>query len=787
MPEREKLIETIAADLVMVDIDDLPALSNIHEQFLTLKKTLGDDVSLVACAAQACADLVEKIVLNDVPDKQEALTALNESITALQGLVVDDRQPEEVSFPKILNLTGPASSPTRSEASPDDRSAAVGEDGEAADDERYVMSFEDADNTLLADFINEAREHLASAEQMLMDLETGEDYDNSINAIFRSFHTIKGAAGFLDLNPILVVAHESETLLDLGRKGTIKIESRIADICFDAIDVLRQLMDSAEEGLSSRSTYDGTELIASILTTLRYLVSHPDESPPEVSSDRVGDRLIDMGAVTQEKIDQALKKKASPDERLGETLVKQKLVPAKQVARVLRDQQRSRKDTGGSAVKEKVKIDTDRLDRLVDTIGELVIAESMVGQDEEILAKASHKVTRNIGHLNKITRELQEMGMAMRLVPVKATFQKLARAVRDLTRKSGKKINLEIFGEDTEVDRSIVELIGDPLIHMIRNACDHGIGDPEERSRAGKPETGTVTLRAYHKGGNIYFDIEDDGRGLNKDKLYAKALERGLIDPGREMTEKEIFNLVFLPGFSTAKKITNVSGRGVGMDVVRKNVEALRGSLDIDSTLGAGTRFSMKLPLTLAIIDGMLVEIAGERYIIPTLSVVESLLLTGDMISTVNERGEIINLRGELLPLIRINRLFGLKHDGNEDTDTTVVVVEEGNRKVGLVIKRLLGQRQTVIKSLGPTFAGQKWISGGAILSNGQIGLIIDIGGVIALSEDLRDEIYRRQVVSPAVAGVSDSENKDEDDTVHTVEEEVEIEGRQIRATEAKV
>ncbi len=274
-------------------------------------------------------------------------------------------------------------------------------------------------------------------------------------------------------------------------------------------------------------------------------------------------------------------------------------------------------------------------------------------------------------------------------------------------------------------------------MHMVRNSVDHGVESPEDRVKVGKPKGGKICIRAYHKGGNIYFDIEDDGKGLDKERILAKAKEKGLIDNGKELTDNEIFNLILLPGFSTAQKVTDISGRGVGMDVVKKNVEAMRGHLEINSTRGQGTLFSMKLPLTLAIIDGMLVKVEEEKFIIPTLAIVESLSLTKEMIFTVTDKGEMINLRGELLPLIRVNNLFELEKSSEGNREKTVVVVEDGVKRVGLVVDKLLGQRQTVIKSLGDAFKGQKWIAGAAILSDGTVGLIIDISGAMALASSV--------------------------------------------------
>jgi len=759
--ELESKMENIAAELVMVNVEDLPALASLHENFLNLIEIINDEKTISSQVAKKCADLVENIVLNEVKSKDGAIELLNEAVTGLQAIIRDKRNPNDVEFPEYLAPDEPEEEfdeildgiiPDElddtsgtidneiSETAEDVKTepvAAEQPEGKSKEEEHLIVNLEGTDTSLMGEFITEALEHCATAEQMLMDMETDQENKSAIDAIFRSFHTIKGAAGFLELQPILVLAHESETLLDLARKGTLTIKGKIADTIFDSIDAMRTLLGKLEGLLKNGGSFDGTEIIASVLTRLKEIMANIDRieeylEEAEVSSPRLGDILVKKGAVAEKDLEEALSNRTTPEEKLGEALVKQGKAPAKAVAQALREQQRARQ---GKVVKEMVKIDTERLDRLVDTIGELVIAESMVGQDEEILARASTKISKNISHLNKITRELQEMGMAMRLVPVRAAFQKLARAVRDLARRSNKQVDLILSGEDSEVDRSIVENIGDPLMHMVRNSIDHGLETPEERKAAGKSDTGNLWIRAFHKGGNIYFEIEDDGRGLSKEKILNKARERGLLSAGKELSDKEIYSLIMLPGFSTASKVTDISGRGVGMDVVKKNIESMRGHLEIDSTEGQGTKFSMKLPLTLAIIDGMLVSAGSEKYIIPTLSVIESLQLIPEMIHTVNGCNEMINIRGSMIPLHRVRDLFGIPSTGEENSDSTVVIVDDMERRVGLVVDKLLGQRQTVIKSLGRMFEKQKWISGGAILSDGNIGLIIDINGVIGLAQ----------------------------------------------------
>ena len=387
----------------------------------------------------------------------------------------------------------------------------------------------------------------------------------------------------------------------------------------------------------------------------------------------------------------------------------------------------------GAKIRETVKVDLERVDSLVEMIGELVIVESMVVHAPEITELTAPRVRNYLSQLGKITRDLQDVGMRMRMVPVRGVFQKMARMVRDLSHKSGKDVRLVVNGEGTEMDRSMVEQINDPLVHMIRNSVDHGIGSAEERIAAGKPKTGSVTLSAYHEGGNIIIEVRDDGRGLNREKILAKAIKNGLVSETDQLTDQEILNLIWAPGFSTAEEVTEVSGRGVGMDVVKRNIESMRGRITTQSTPGEGTVFKIMLPLTLAIIDGMLVACGEERYIIPTLSIVESVKPVPSMLNSFTGKHEMINLRGEILPLLRVDRLFGLKGAAQELGEGLVVVVESVGRKVGLFIDDVLTQQQVVIKSLGTGLGRTPYVSGAAILSDGVVGLIMNVEEICAL------------------------------------------------------
>ena len=362
----------------------------------------------------------------------------------------------------------------------------------------------------------------------------------------------------------------------------------------------------------------------------------------------------------------------------------------------------------------------------MDLVGELVIGQSLVVQNRALGAVQDQQLTRDLAQLGRITKELQRTAMSLRMVPIRATFQKMNRLVRDASARLGKQVELIMEGEETELDRTIIEEIGDPLIHMIRNAIDHGIEMPNVRQERGKPVQGAVWLKAFYQGGNIVIEIKDDGNGLDKDRLLAKAVEKGIARADASMTENEIFGLIFAAGFSTAEKVTNLSGRGVGMDVVRRNIEKLRGKIAIQSKLGQGSTFSISVPLTLAIIDGLIVGVGERRYILPTFSVCESFRPAPGMISTIQGRGEMISVRGQLRPVLRLYEHLGIEPASTDPAQSIAVVVEAGKDARCVFVDQLLGKQEVVIKSLGETFKQNRALAGAAILGDGRVGLILD-------------------------------------------------------------
>ncbi|MFB3904561.1 MAG: chemotaxis protein CheA [Acidobacteriota bacterium] len=593
----------------------------------------------------------------------------------------------------------------------------------------------DADLELLGEFVTESREFIAEAESALLSLEVDPEKMEAVNTVFRAFHTIKGTSGFLGLKPLTEIAHHAESLLSKVRNREIRFSGGYADLALRSVDTLKGLVEQVEQATRGKpmALPSGYEELLGLLKraeTERFPETLA-EAPPEPM--RIGDILVAAKKADREKVDQVAAQQG--DEPLGIALVRSKAASLTDVAKALRAQQRIA--AGEKSTESTVRVRTERLDRLIDMVGELVIAQSMVAQDATVNDGAHHELGKKISHAGKIVRELQDLSMSMRMVPFRATFQKTARVVRDLARKSAKIIDFEVQGEDTEIDRNMVDLITDPLIHMVRNAVDHGIESPEEREKLGKPRSGLIGVKAFHSGGNVVVELSDDGRGLEREKIIRTALQTGLIESDKGLSELDVYNLIFEPGFSTATEVTDVSGRGVGLDVVKRNVEALRGRIEISSSPGNGCKFSLRLPLTLAITDGMQVKVGQEYYIVPTVNIQVSFRPSPSALFTVAGRGELVMLRGELMAMFRLHRLFDIKGAVEDPTKGLLVVVGDGNRRCALLVDELLGQQQVVAKSLGRGLGKIQGISGGAILGDGKVGLILDTMELVSLARQV--------------------------------------------------
>jgi two-component system chemotaxis sensor kinase CheA len=556
------------------------------------------------------------------------------------------------------------------------------------------------DAELLSDFILESREYLTAIEAQVLTLERDPCNSEALHSVFRGFHTIKGLAGFLELWEIQKLAHEVEAVLDRARNFQLTLSGAAIDAILQSADFLQRWLAHLETTLRNQPSTapEWDQPLLSRIQALSSSATDPHPGTEELSA--MASAVAGGGAPSSEPA-------ATPDDTPP---------PPAESARGER-----RNETLA------VKVDTAKLDYLVDMAGEMVIAESLVRHDPELSGTKTPRLQRNLAQLTRITTELQKTAMAMRLVPIGPLFRRMARLVRDLSRQFGKTVHLETEGDEIELDRTIVEALADPLMHMVRNSLDHGFESPEERLALGKAASARLLLRAQHQAGHVVIEIADDGRGLDREKIVAKAVQKGLIETAEGMSDSEVFNLVFEPGFSTAAKVTNVSGRGVGMDVVRRHVEKLRGRIEIRSTLNVGSSFLLKLPLTLAIIDGLLVGVGSERYIVPLFAVREMFRPSDDTIWTVQGRSEMALVRDTLLPVIRLYRKFHVTPKSEDPKESVLIVAESESRRFCLVVDELIGKQEVVIKSLGETFKNVPGIAGGAILGDGRVGLILEL------------------------------------------------------------
>lgn len=554
------------------------------------------------------------------------------------------------------------------------------------------------DPELLADFIVESREHLHAIEQNVLALEQDPTLNDPIHAMFRAFHTIKGIAGFLELHEIRLASHETETLLDLARNGALRLGPGMIDLILAAADYIGREIGRMEAGGTQAASPDA------LVARLRAAVQNTD---PQIEA--LSEAVAFDAAPPVEIANRPTETAEGPKDGREEVTSKPK----------------------SAASIASIKVDTAKLDNLIDMVGEMVIAQSLVQHNRDLAALQSATLLRNVAQLSRITGEVQKTAMSMRMVPIGLLFQKMARLVRDLSRKSGKQAELITVGEDTELDRNIVEELADPLMHMVRNAMDHGIEPPQERLAAGKPASARVELRASHKGGYILIEIADDGRGMSREAILKKARSKGLVKADAALADHEVFNLIFEPGFSTAEKVTDISGRGVGMDVVKRHIQKLRGHTDIRTEAGRGTTFQLKMPLTLAIIDGLIVGVGAERYIVPVFAVKQILRPEAGMVSTVENKREIALIRDRVLPVVRLSRRFGVKPRSEDPLESLLVLTECQGSEYCLMVDALLGKQEVVIKSLGEGLKNVPGVAGGAILGDGRVGLILDMNALL--------------------------------------------------------
>ena len=589
------------------------------------------------------------------------------------------------------------------------------------------------DPEMVGEFVVETRDHLTSIESHMLVLDQNATDMAAIHAVFRAFHTIKGLAGFLEFAEIQETAHEVETLLDLARNSKLAITPAVVDVVLEGADYLKQATDGVEAALAGTipPAIDHRPLLSRIRGAITGGPEGTGTAPTSKASEAAKVEVQSAPASVEQTLTAQTVELAPTSAQLAPTALEvQPATTSVQPASAPIQDGTAKESRTSKAQDYSVRVDTSKLDHLMEMVGEMVIAQSLIRHNQSLSSFQDSRLQRDLSQLARITIEVQRTTMGMRMVPVGQLFQRTARLVRDISRKVGKQVELETSGEDTELDKTIAEELADPLMHMVRNSLDHGIETPDARIKAGKNPTARIRLAAYHQGGQIVIEISDDGRGLDCEKIINKAKQNGLIQDGAQLSENEIFHLIFEPGFSTAEKITDISGRGVGMDVVRGHVQKLRGRIDIQSKAGQGTTFYLKLPLTLAIIEGLVVVVGDHRYIAPIFAVKEMFRPTAEMLSTIRGREEMAMVRGQLLPLVRLHRRFGIKPRSENPTEGLLVVAECQEQQFCLFVDDLLGKQEVVIKSLGEVTKNVSGIAGGAILGDGRVGLILDMEGV---------------------------------------------------------
>ncbi|HEC1792794.1 TPA: response regulator [Campylobacter lari] len=621
---------------------------------------------------------------------------------------------------------------------------------------------------ILEDFLVEAFELVEQIDHDLVELEANPEDLELLNRIFRVAHTVKGSSSFLNFDVLTKLTHHMEDVLNKARHNELKITPEVMDVVLESIDMMKTLLNSIRD--NGNDTAIGLDIapICARLTAISegeslesITPAKAEESKEEVKEEsKAEEPEVDVNKLSDDEVEAEIERllkvrKAEDQARRAEkkktqesTPTPSKPAPQAQNAAAEKKVPAAGGGSSGANMDQTIRVEVKRLDHLMNLIGELVLGKNRLLKIYDDVEerydgeKFLEELNQVVSQLSIVTTDIQLAVMKTRMQPIAKVFNKFPRVVRDLGRELGKQMELEISGEETELDKSIVEEIGDPIMHMIRNSCDHGIEDPATRIANGKPEKGTVNLKAYNEGNHIVVEIADDGKGLDADVLKSKAIEKNLITEREadQMSDKEAFALIFKPGFSTAAKITNVSGRGVGMDVVKTNIEKLNGVIEIDSELGKGTVMKLKIPLTLAIIQSLLVGTQEEFYAIPLASVLETVRVPIDDIYTI-EGKNVLRLRDEVLSLVRLSDVFGVKQVLENTDQTYVVVIGVAESKLGIIVDTLVGQEEIVIKSMGEYLQNIQGIAGATIRGDGRVTLIIDVAAMMDIAKEIKVDI----------------------------------------------
>ena len=617
-------------------------------------------------------------------------------------------------------------------------------------------------------FFDESDEHLQDMEQLLMTLDVDAPDPEELNSIFRAAHSIKGGSGIFGFDALMNLTHVMENLLDKARNQEIQVTSDIVDIFLQTLDVLKDTLTAYKEQteLPQEQIDASIKVLEETLANASGQVVAGAHDSPEQNAEDETNEIEGFGFFDEEETEAQVKSENSADDIEGFGLFDDEATPTKATSDAEKKRATSKVDEGfgffepenlpvktkstqpaapkqpivkpvktqpKAAAKEaaSIRVDTTKIDAMVNLVGELVITQSMLSNvGQEVEGQVGERLQLAIDELQRNTREIQESVMSMRMLPVNMTFNRFPRVVRDLSSKLGKKVDLVIQGGNTEIDKSLIEKLVDPLTHLVRNSIDHGIESPEKRLEAGKSENGTVILSAEQKGSSIIIGIIDDGAGLNKARILEKATQNGLaVTP--DMPDSEIWQLIFQAGFSTAAEVTDVSGRGVGMDVVRRNIESIGGRIEIESSQGEGSAFYIHLPLTLAIVDGMCVSVGDQIFVIPLLNVIESFQPTASQVKTLGN-DKVLWIRDQYWPLVSLTQLMQVDDGITEPTKGIVVLLESSKKRYGVLVDSLVGQQQVVIKSLEQHYKKVAGIAGATIMGDGKVAMILDADSVAA-------------------------------------------------------
>ena len=598
------------------------------------------------------------------------------------------------------------------------------------------------DASLVQEFLTESRELIQKLDEGLVTLETASEDPELINMLFRALHTIKGTSSFFGYEQLVAVAHAAEDVLNLVRKGDLKVSREMIDTLLVCADEVKLLLDDVESGSSEKRE------IEPLLARLKQFQTPPkqgtDKAAPELTTramaPKLGEVLLAQGLISFEDLQSCLKEQAETGEALGKLFVRREIVSDAQIEKALAAQNAAREGKGHDSA---MRVEVSKLDQLINLVGELVLERNRLLQLSRTYSDSrswseqfGDALNQSTARLSLLTEEIQSASLKTRMVPISVVFRRFPRIVRDVARSLGKEIELKIEGESTELDKTVVEEIADPMVHLVRNALDHGVEMPDARAQKGKPRCGTIQLDARQEGDHIIISIQDDGAGIDPARISAKAIEKGLVTPERvkTMSKTEILEMIFLPGFSTAEKVTDISGRGVGMDVVRSNIKKLNGTVEMDSQIGLGSTITLKLPLTLAILPVLLVKESGNAYGLPLRSVLETLRIERKDIHVV-EGQEVVQLQDRVLPLVRLNRVLKTGGGCGDPDLMRIVILAIGERRIAVLVDEFIGQEQTVVKPLGSYLRRVPGLAGASISGDGRVRLVLDPAGIAGLIE----------------------------------------------------